>query len=109
MIVDGHREDFLRGLLADHVLVEHGLDLVRLRQLVAAALRTFVQLLTDDVVAELDAFVADEDGRARDQLPDLVLTLAAEGAIQELAVVTFARILTHSSPSSGRSTAFTAL
>ena len=37
----------------------------------------------DDVVADLDALVADEDRRARDQLPDVVLVLVAEGATQD--------------------------
>jgi hypothetical protein len=61
VVVDGHREDLLCGLLADHVLVENRFDLGRLRQLVAAAFGALVELLADDVVAELDAFVADED------------------------------------------------
>jgi hypothetical protein len=46
-----------------------------------------LHLLADDVVAELDALVADEHGRARDQLAHLVLALAAEGAVQQLAFV----------------------
>jgi hypothetical protein len=37
----------------------------------------------DDVVADLDALVADEDRRARDQLADVVLVLVAEGAPQD--------------------------
>ena len=97
MVVDGHRENFLRGLLADDVFVEHRLDLVRLRQLVAAALGSLVELLADDVVAELDALVADEHRRAGDELAHLVLALAAERAIQQLAVVALAaRIIAHS-------------
>ena len=60
---------------------------MRLRQLVAGALGAVLELLADDVVAELDALVADEDGRAGDELADLVLALAAEGAVEELAVV----------------------
>src|SRR6185369_8329523 len=38
----------------------------------------------DDVVAKLDAFVANEYRRARNQLAHLVLTLAAERAIKKL-------------------------
>src|SRR5262249_13860324 len=37
----------------------------------------------DDVVADLDALVADEDRRAGDELPDVVLVLVAEGAPQD--------------------------
>jgi hypothetical protein len=39
-------------------------------------------LLANDVVAQFDAFIADEHGRAGDQLAHLVLRLAAERAIQ---------------------------
>jgi hypothetical protein len=41
-------------------------------------------LLADDVVAQLDALIADEHRRARDQLLDLVLALAAERAVKKL-------------------------
>src|SRR5262249_49765584 len=39
-------------------------------------------LFTDDIHAEFDAFVADEDGGAGDQLAHLVLALSAEGAVE---------------------------
>src|SRR5689334_23159588 len=38
----------------------------------------------DNVHAEFDAFVADKHGRTRNQLPDLVLALAAEGAVERI-------------------------
>src|SRR3546814_9034642 len=41
-----------------------------------------LDLFADDVVAQLDAFVADEHGRPGNQLADFVLRLAAEGAIE---------------------------
>jgi hypothetical protein len=53
----------------------------------AASPPLLLHLLADDVVAELDALVADEHGRAGDQLAHLVLALAAERAVQQLAVV----------------------
>lgn len=40
-------------------------------------------LFADDVVAKLDALVADEHRRARDQLAYLVLALAAKGAVEQ--------------------------
>src|SRR6185437_16231166 len=64
MVVDRDREHFLGALLADHVFVEDLLDLVGLRQLVARALGAILELLTNDVVAQLHAFVADEHGGA---------------------------------------------
>ena len=41
-------------------------------------------VVRDDVVADLDALVADEDRRAGDQLADVVLVLVAEGAPEDL-------------------------
>src|ERR1700751_2462148 len=87
VVVDRDREHFLGALLADDVFVEDFLDLVGLRELVARALGAVLELLPDDVVAELDAFVADEHRGTCDQLTDLVLALPAEGAVQEFAVV----------------------
>src|SRR4029079_10026658 len=47
----------------------------------------FLELLADDVVAELDALVADEHRGARDQLADFVLALSAKRAVKDLAAV----------------------
>jgi hypothetical protein len=77
-VVDRHREYLLGAVLADDVLIEHLANLVRLGQLVARPVGSILQLFADDVVAQLDAFVADEYRRPRDELADLVLTLAAE-------------------------------
>jgi hypothetical protein len=78
----------LGPLLADHVLVENGVDLSRHGELVLATVgAALLHFLADDVVAQVDALVADEYRRAGDQLAHLVLALAAERAVQELAVV----------------------
>src|SRR5678816_754452 len=83
VIMDGDREDLLGAVLADHVLVEHLLDLGRLGDRArAVALVLLLDLLGDDVVAQPDALVADVHGRAGDQLLDLLLGLAAERAGQ---------------------------
>jgi hypothetical protein len=78
VVVHRHGEHLLGALLADDVLVEDLLDLVRLGKLVPRALGAVLELLADDVVAELDTFIADKDRRAGDQLADLVLALPAE-------------------------------
>ena len=82
VVVHRDREHPLGVLLADHVVVEHLADLLRRRHAVARLDEVRLVLLADDVHAQLDAFVADEHGRARDQLADLVLALAAERAVE---------------------------
>src|SRR5215831_5480829 len=81
VVVHRNRQDLLGPLLADHVFIEHGLDLGRLghrRQ--AVRLFFLLDLFGDDVVAEADALVTDVDGRARDELLDFLLIFPAEGA-----------------------------
>ena len=64
--------------------VEEVVDLVRLGQLGEADLFGLGELLFDDLVAELDALVADVHAGTGDQLLDLLLRLAAEAALQQL-------------------------
>ncbi len=79
VVVDGDREDLLGALLTDHVVVEDLLDVVGLRNLRGRGRNFFAPvLLGDDVVAELDALVADVDRGAGDELLDFALALAAE-------------------------------
>ena len=65
VVVDRDRERALGLLLADDVLVEDAVDLLRLRQVVDVEGRRSGELLVDDLVAEIDALVADVDARAR--------------------------------------------
>src|SRR5713226_294859 len=85
VVVDSDREDLLRQLLADHVLVEDVADLARRRQVGLGGLAALVRraLLADDVVAQLYALIADKYGGAGDKFPHLVLALAAEGAVEK--------------------------
>jgi hypothetical protein len=55
-------------------------DLLRLRQVLQLEARGDGQLLVDDLVAEVNALVADVDAGAGDQLLDLALGLPAEAA-----------------------------
>src|SRR5690606_8982775 len=58
-----------------------------LRQFVEAQVGRLGELLFDDLVAEVDALIADVDPGPCDQLLDLLLRLAAERALQKLAAV----------------------
>src|SRR3954470_21765685 len=97
LVVVVHRdgEFFLRPFLADDVFVEELLDFLRVRQRRAGAAVLEAVVVRDDVVADLNALVADEHRRARNQLPDVVLVLVAEGASQDLG---FASLFHHVVP-----------
>src|SRR6185369_373441 len=88
VVVHGDRQDLLGPLLTDDVLVERGLDLGRLGEAADLSRLLLFPLLGDDVVAELDALIADIDRRAGDELAHVVLALAAEGALQSSVALT---------------------
>src|SRR5213080_2832483 len=97
VVVDRNREDLLGALLPDHVLVEDLLDLGRLRHRRGGGESLLlVDLLRDDVVAEVDALVADVDRGAGDQLADFVLALATERADEVAAAIV--TVLRHGAP-----------
>src|SRR4051812_2928498 len=73
VVVDGDAQRALRRLLAHHVLVEDLPDLLRLRKVLDVEGRRSGELLIDDLVAEVDALVADVDAGAGDELLDLPL------------------------------------
>src|SRR5438067_221642 len=88
VVVDGDGKDLLGVVLADHVVVQEVEDLPGLGQLVEAHLGGLRQLLLDDVVAQVDALVADVHAGAGDELLHLLLRLAAEAALHEIAAIT---------------------
>ena len=90
VVVNGHRQDLLCLVLADDVLIEGNLDGPRVGQLghLRLGARRLEHLLFDDLLAEVDALVADVDALARNQLAYLFLALAAEtAAIRNLGAV----------------------
>jgi hypothetical protein len=78
VVVDGDRQRPLGALLAHDVLVQHGVDLLRLREALELERGGSGELLVDDLVTKVDALVADIDARPGDQLLDLALRLSAE-------------------------------
>jgi hypothetical protein len=59
VVVDGHRERALGLLLADDVVVQDAVDLLGLGEVLDVERRRSGELLVDDLVAEIDALVAD--------------------------------------------------
>ena len=56
----------------------------------------FLHLLTDDVIAQVNAFVADKDRGAGNQFAHFMLAFATEGAIEQFAVVLAVAGVSHS-------------
>uniref|UniRef100_A0A0N4ZZK6 RIH_assoc domain-containing protein n=1 Tax=Parastrongyloides trichosuri TaxID=131310 RepID=A0A0N4ZZK6_PARTI len=97
VVVHRYGQDFFRALLTNDVLVQDAADFFRRRQFMRAALGLgFLHLLTDDVVAQVDALVADKDRGAGNQLAYFMLAFAAEGAIEQFAVVLAVTGVSHS-------------
>jgi hypothetical protein len=90
VVVNGDREDLLGVILADDIVIENFADFFRSRNAVARLHKRGFVFLADDVHAQLDAFIADENSRASDKLADFVLALAAERAIKRVLGVTAA-------------------
>ena len=89
MIVNRDRERFLGAFLPDHVLIEDVVDLFRLRDVakLQILIDVLVELFFDDLVAELDALVANVNAGPCNQFADLLLRFAAEAALELTLIV----------------------
>jgi len=76
--MDRDREHLLGVILTDDIVVKNLANLLGRRNAIARLHHRGLVLLADDVHAQFDALVADENGRAGDKLAHLVLALAAE-------------------------------
>ena len=87
VVVHGHGQRALGLVLADDVVVQDAVDVARLGQLLEVERRRGGELLVDDLVAQVDALVADVHAGAGDELLHLALRLAAEAAEQLVVAV----------------------
>src|SRR5512135_2228938 len=92
VVVHRDREDLLRVLLADDIIVEHLVNFLRGRHALLGLHKGGLVLLPDDFHAEFDAFVADENRRAGNELANFVLALAAEGTVERIFRLAAARL-----------------
>ena len=104
VVVHGHRKHALGVILADDVVVQNGANFHGGGYAIARLHQRALVLLADDVHAKLDAFIADENRRPGNELANLVLALAAEGAVEGVFGVGSAH-LAHSFFQSSRSAA----
>ncbi len=86
VIVDRDRQGSLGPLLPDHVLVQDRLDLIGGGDLGDGIRDVPLLVLRQDLVAQRNAFVADVDRRAGNELPDRILRLSAERAAEMFVV-----------------------
>src|SRR5277367_2107037 len=91
MVVDSDGECPLGGVLADDVALQEVPDLGGLGQFVEFDVVGVGEFLFDDLVAQIDAFIADVYAGPRNKLLDLLLTLSAERALQQVTAVSDAR------------------
>jgi len=85
MVVHRYRQDALGSGLADHVLIQQFGNFLRCRQVGFGARDRLHAggFVANDVVAQINTFVADEDGWTCNQFLDFVLAFSAERAVKQ--------------------------
>src|SRR2546421_3878518 len=84
MLIDGDRQTLLGFVLADDVLVEKILDFAGFWQRRSRGYRFSLLIVGDDLVADVNALIADVNGGTGDELLDFILRLAAKRAAQRV-------------------------
>src|ERR1043166_6261695 len=82
VVMHGNRKDTFGLILANDIVIQHCADILGGGHAVTVFGDAAFGLFTDDIHAELDAVIADENGGSGDELAHLVLALAAEGAVK---------------------------
>jgi hypothetical protein len=83
--------------LTDDVIIENLANLLRRRHPIGGFYKMGFVLFADDVHAQFDAFIADEDSRPGDELTHLMLALSTERAVQSVLGVSAIRFA-HTNP-----------
>ena len=82
VVVNRHGEHAFGAFLTNHVIIQHMFDFGRVWDPFAGAYQLCLVFFTDDVHAQFNAFVTNEDVRSGNQFADLVLGLSAEATVQ---------------------------
>ena len=82
VIMNSDREHFFGMILTNNIVIEDLAKFFRCRDAVTPFHQRGLILLSDDVHAQFDTFVADVGSWTGDELAQLLLALAAEGAIE---------------------------
>ena len=91
VVVHGHGQSTLGGVLADHVLLQVIVDLLRARELDVVGFLDLGEFLFDDFVAQFNALIANVDARPGNELANLLLAFTAEGAFEQVNALSDAR------------------
>ena len=82
MVMDRDGKNPLRMKLADHIIIQNLADFHWRRNTIARFYQGAFVFFTNDIHAQLNTLIANEHCWSRDQLSDLMLAFAAEGAVQ---------------------------
>src|SRR6266850_8155954 len=87
MVVDRDRKLLLRFVLSDYILIEKPLDLGWLRKMYVSGRRLIVLVFIDNVLANPDTFIANENRGTGDQFTNVILTFITERTSQDVVTV----------------------
>ena len=82
VVMNRHRQNTLRALLSDDIIIQNLLNFAWGRDAVTRTHELGFIFLADDIHAQLYTLITNEYVWACNQLTDLMLALAAEGAVK---------------------------
>jgi len=87
VVVDGDGKLLLRFVLSDYILIEKSLDLGWLRKMYVFGRRLVVLVLINNVLANANAFITNEDRGTGDQFTNVILAFITERTSQDVVTV----------------------